>query len=150
MLSNCVEKSLDSPLDSKKIKSVNPKGNLLWIFTGKADTKAEAPYFSHLMQRANSLDNTLMQGKIEGRRRRGLQRMRWLDGIINSMDMSLSKLWEIEKDRELSHPSVHRVSKSQTQLSDWTTTLTCEGETPNSSLLSHSIREKENAQHHLL
>ena len=70
------------------------------------------------MQRANSLDKTLMQGKTEGRRRRGQQRMRWLDGIINSMDMSLSKLWEIEKDGEVSHPSVHRVSKSQIQLSD--------------------------------
>ena len=118
MLSNLVlEKTFESPLDSKVIKPVNPTGNQLQIFIGRID--AEAPTF--WSPELKSL-LTLMLGKIEGRSRRGWQRMAWWDGITNLKDMSLSKLWEIVNDRDAWRPTVHGVAGSQTWLSNWTTT----------------------------
>ena len=113
-------KTLESTLDCKEIQPVNPKENQPWIITGRTDAEPEAPILWPLDGKNRLTEKTLMLGKIEGRRKRGWQRMRWLDGITDTMDTSLSKFQEIVKEREAWCAIVHRVSKSQTWLSDWT------------------------------
>ena len=115
-----LEKTLESPLDCKEIQPVHPKGDQSWVSLEGLMLKLKLQYFGHLMWRVDLFEKTLMLVKIEGMRRRGWQRTRWLDGITDSMDMGLGGFWELMMKREAWHTEIHGIAKNRTGLSNWT------------------------------
>jgi len=132
-----LEKTLESALDCKEIQPVYSEGDKPWDFFGRMMLKLKLQYFGHLMQRVDSLEKTLILGGIGGRRRRGWQRMRWLGGITDSMDVSLSELRELVIDREAWRVTIHGVTKSRTRLSNGTNKKSTAVHQPQASCIMH-------------